>query len=172
MPCKAMALKLSFDSMMGIMVDDDKLAFQPSFLKVADTYAWGDVLKGIEKTSHNFSAALLMLDLGTMSADCFFDQQVVVYEYSSFVLWVPYGVSDFYLLSCYNFTLSPLCFIDSLGYFFDFTHCCLHRNNTGDITTSFSNMVILTRNVDEDVSDGAKLRLRAADDGKLEYRLE
>ena len=117
-----------FDSMMGIMVDDDKLAFQPSFLKIADTYAWGDILKGIEETSHNVSAALLTLDLGTMSADCFFDQQVVVYEYSSFVLWVPYGVSDFYLLSCYNFTLSPLCFIDSLGYFFDFTRCCLHDN--------------------------------------------
>jgi hypothetical protein len=37
---------------------------------------------------------------------------------------------------------------------------------------SFSNTVILTRNVDEDVSDGAKLRLRAADDGKLEYRVD
>jgi hypothetical protein len=46
------------------------------------------------------------------------------------------------------------------------------RNNTGDITTSFSNTVILTRNVDEDVSAGAKLRLRAAEDGKLEYILE
>jgi hypothetical protein len=46
------------------------------------------------------------------------------------------------------------------------------RNNTGDITTSFSNTIILTRNVDEDVSAGAKLRLRAAEDGNLEYRLE
>lgn len=46
------------------------------------------------------------------------------------------------------------------------------RNNTGDITTSFSNTVILTRNVDEDVSAGAKLRLRAAEDGKVEYTVE
>jgi hypothetical protein len=43
------------------------------------------------------------------------------------------------------------------------------RNNTGNITTSFSNMVVLTRNVDEDVSAREKLRLRVAEDGKLEY---
>jgi hypothetical protein len=43
------------------------------------------------------------------------------------------------------------------------------RNNTGDNTTSFSNTGILTRNMDEDVSAGANLRLRAAEDGKLEY---
>jgi len=46
------------------------------------------------------------------------------------------------------------------------------RNNTGDITTSFSDTAILTRNLDEDVSAGAKLRLRAAEDGKLEYIVE
>jgi len=46
------------------------------------------------------------------------------------------------------------------------------RNNTGDITTSFSGMVSLTRNMDEDVPAGAKLRLRAVEDGRLQYRLE
>jgi len=46
------------------------------------------------------------------------------------------------------------------------------RNNTGRITTSFSDTIILTRNLDEDVSARAKLRLRAAQDGKLEYILE
>jgi len=45
------------------------------------------------------------------------------------------------------------------------------RNHTSDITTSFSNTVILTRTMD-DVSAGTKLRLRAAEDGKLEYTLE
>lgn len=45
-------------------------------------------------------------------------------------------------------------------------------NRTGDITTSFSDTVILMRNVDADVSAGEKLRLRAADDGKLGYTLE
>jgi hypothetical protein len=45
------------------------------------------------------------------------------------------------------------------------------RNNTGHITTSFSDTIILTRNLDDDVSAGAKLRLRAANDGKLEYTL-
>jgi hypothetical protein len=46
------------------------------------------------------------------------------------------------------------------------------RNNTGHITTSFSDTVTLMRNMDEEVSAGAKLRLRAAEDGKLEYILE
>jgi len=46
------------------------------------------------------------------------------------------------------------------------------NNNTGDITTSFSNTIILTRNVDEDFSGRVKLRLRAVEDGKLEYTLE
>jgi hypothetical protein len=73
----------------------------PSFLELrvgsdpSDTqFIWGDVLKGIEEMSHNVTAALLTLQLGTMSAKCFFDRQVVVYQYSSFALWVPYGVSD------------------------------------------------------------------------------
>jgi hypothetical protein len=43
------------------------------------------------------------------------------------------------------------------------------RNNIGDITTSFSDTAILTRKMDGDVSAGAKLRLRTAEDGKLEY---
>jgi hypothetical protein len=46
------------------------------------------------------------------------------------------------------------------------------RNNTGDITTSFCDTVILTRNLDGDIASGAKLRLRVAEDGKLEYILE
>jgi hypothetical protein len=46
------------------------------------------------------------------------------------------------------------------------------RTNTGDITTSFSNTIILTKNVDQDVSAGAKLRLKEAEDGKFEYILE
>ena len=45
------------------------------------------------------------------------------------------------------------------------------RNNTGDITTSFWDTVVLTRNVDGDVSSGAKLRLMA-EDGKFGYTLE
>jgi hypothetical protein len=73
-------------------------------------FVWGDVLKGIEEMSHNVTAALLTLQLGTMSAECFFDQQVVVYQYSSFALWVPYGVSNFSLLSCYDLTFFPIMF--------------------------------------------------------------
>jgi hypothetical protein len=45
------------------------------------------------------------------------------------------------------------------------------RNNTGDITTSFSDTVILTRNLDGDVSGGEKVMLRAAEDGKLGYNM-
>ena len=46
------------------------------------------------------------------------------------------------------------------------------RNNTGQITTSFSDTAILTKNVDEEASAGAKLRLRAAENGRLEYIIE
>jgi len=46
------------------------------------------------------------------------------------------------------------------------------KNHTGDITTSFWDTVILTRSVDGDVSSEEKLRLRAAEDGKLKYILE
>jgi hypothetical protein len=45
------------------------------------------------------------------------------------------------------------------------------RNNTADITKSFSNTVILPRNVNEDVSAGEKLGLGAAEGGKLGYIL-
>jgi hypothetical protein len=45
------------------------------------------------------------------------------------------------------------------------------RNNTGHITTSFSDTAILAKIVDEDVPAGAKLRL-AEKDGKLQYTLE
>ena len=46
------------------------------------------------------------------------------------------------------------------------------KNHTGDITTSFWDTVILTRSVDGDVLSEEKLRLRAAEDGKLKYILE
>ena len=47
------------------------------------------------------------------------------------------------------------------------------RNNTSHITTSFSDTAFMMRNVvDKDVSTGAKLRLRAVTDDKLEYTLE
>ena len=49
------------------------------------------------------------------------------------------------------------------------------RNNTTNITTSFSDTAFMTRNVmDKDVSSlaGVKLRLRAVKDSKLEYTLE
>jgi hypothetical protein len=92
---------------------------QPSFLEVQGAgnrsdltaglvYIWEDVMKGIEEISHNVSAALLTLPLNMMNASCFFDQQFVVYKYSSFALWVPYGVSNFSLLSCYNLIFFPI----------------------------------------------------------------
>ena len=56
-------------------------------------FVWGDVVQRIEEMSHNVTAALLTLQLGNMSTECFFDQQAVVYQYTSFVLWAPYGVS-------------------------------------------------------------------------------
>jgi hypothetical protein len=96
---------------------DNRTASQPAFLdkpvgsNASDTqFVWGDVLKRIEEMSHNVSAALLTLHLGTRSAECFFDKQTVVYQYRSFALWAPYGVSNFFLLSCHDLTFSPIMF--------------------------------------------------------------
>jgi hypothetical protein len=74
-------------------------ATQASFLSMpvvsgseTPQYVWGDVLAGIEEFSHNVTAALLTLQLGTMNTTCHFDYQVVVYQYNRRALWVPYGV--------------------------------------------------------------------------------
>jgi len=86
-----------------VTVKDTRPAGQPSFLDIyyqqrefGLLYSWGDVLKGIEEISHNVTAALLSLSLGTINANCSFDQQDVVYQYTPFALWVPYGVSNFF----------------------------------------------------------------------------
>jgi hypothetical protein len=98
-----------------MVLTDNRTAARPSFLDLeipaesndpVPEFIWGDVLKGIEEMSHNVTAALLTLQLGNMSSECFFDQQDVIYQYSSVALWVPYGVSDFSLLSSYDLTFS------------------------------------------------------------------
>ena len=82
--------------------DSRKVPVQPSFLQINGTdYFWGDVLKGIEEMSHNVTAAILTLSLGTMNSTCSFDQQTVVYQYNPVALWEPYGVS-----TNFSFTLS------------------------------------------------------------------
>ena len=84
----------------GTSLADTRLAGQPSFLEIpfgsrsGMQYIWGDVVKGIEEMSHNVTAGLLTLQLGNMSSNCSFDRQgVQFYQYTSFALWVPYGVS-------------------------------------------------------------------------------
>lgn len=79
---------------------DNTQASQAVFMDTAQSsgddkleYIWGDVIKGIEEISHNITAALLTLQLGTMNAVCFFDQEHMLYQYTSFALWAPYGVS-------------------------------------------------------------------------------
>ena len=89
------------------LLDDSLPAGLHSFLKFDDNqFAWRNVLQGIEEMSHNITAALLALSLGMMDAECFIDQPFVIYQYSSFALWIPYGVSNFSLLSCYDLTFS------------------------------------------------------------------
>jgi len=80
--------------------------FQFSFLEIpiphdggALQFIWGDVLKGIEEMAHNVTAALLTLQLGNISSECFFDQPIVAYEYQPFALWVPYSVRNCFSLS-------------------------------------------------------------------------
>jgi hypothetical protein len=109
------------------------LAGQPSFLDINAhqhqvDYSWGDVSKGIEELSHNVTAALLKLSLGTLNTTCSFDNSVVAYQYIPFDLWVPYGVSIFSLLSSHNLTFSPLCFTDGIMHCSNRTHCCCHDN--------------------------------------------
>ena len=100
----------------------DNIMGQPSFLEIlpvpdnsslseltlSTQFVWGDVIQGIEEMSHNVTAALLTLQLGNISSECFSDQQTVVYQYSSFALWVPYGVSHFSLLSCFDSHIFPI----------------------------------------------------------------
>ena len=112
---------------------NSSLGFQPSFLQNSlgtdvTQFVWGDVLKGIEEMSYNVTVGLLTLQLGTMNANCSFDQQVVIYQYNSLALWAPYGVSHFSVLSCYYFTFPSSCFIDGLGHCSTFT-CCCHPDN-------------------------------------------
>jgi hypothetical protein len=100
----------------NVAVVDNRPAGQSSFLEIqvgsgaVPEFVWGDVLQGIEGMSHNVTAALLTLQLGTMSANCSFDHQVVIYQYSSFALWAPYGVSNCSFLSCYDLTFFPIMF--------------------------------------------------------------
>jgi len=114
---------------------DSWVAGNPAFVtrpvgssNVYKEFVWGDVLKGVEEISHNVTAALLTLPLGTMNSTCSFDLQDVVYQYSSTAFWVPYGVSTFSLLSFHDLTLSPLCFIDVIGRCSNFAHFCRHDN--------------------------------------------
>ena len=93
----------------------DNIMGEPSFLEILTDnislpplFVWGDVIQGIEEMSHNVTAALLTLQLGNISSECFSDQQAVVYQYSSFALWVPYGVSHFSLLSCFDSHIFPI----------------------------------------------------------------
>ena len=132
----SIATALLFSTIASDQRTEDWPAGWPSFLDVRGTngtnlhtpnglvYVWGDVLKGIEEMSHNVTATLLTLPLGTMDAQCFSDYQAEVYRYRSSVLWVPYGVGRFTFLSCYDLTFFPLCFIDSLGHCSTFTGCC------------------------------------------------
>jgi hypothetical protein len=109
-------------------------ASQPAFLDIQGVpgsypqLIWGDVLKGIEELSHNITASLLTMPLNTTITNCDFYHHDVVYQYSSVSLWVPYGVSHFSLLSCYDLTISPLCFTDGLGRCLIFTRCRRHDN--------------------------------------------
>jgi len=91
-------------------------------------YSWGDVLKGIEEMSRNVTVAILTLPLGTMNATCSYDNEVVVYRYTPFALWVPYGVSNFRLLSSYHLTFPQLYFTDGLGHYSYFSGCRRHDN--------------------------------------------
>ncbi|KDR79933.1 hypothetical protein GALMADRAFT_136510 [Galerina marginata CBS 339.88] len=150
-----------------VVVEVNTEASQASFLDIPlvaggmyndgsySEYVWRDVLKGIEDLSHNVTAALLTLQLGTMLAECFFDRQTVVFEYTPFELWAPYGAALCVALISIVFAAMIMA-----------------KNNTGHITTSFSDTVMLTRNIEEEVGAGTKLRLRLVKGREFEYTVE
>lgn len=98
----------------GESYEDTRLAGHPSFLEIpfgpniGIQFIWGDVLKGIEEMSHNVTAGLLTLELGTMNSTClFYQQDVPVYRYSPLDLWAPYGVSSTLLYSHVSISRFP-----------------------------------------------------------------
>lgn len=158
-------------------------ASQASFLNIPvkgyledPEYVWSDVLKGIEEISHNVTAALLTLQLGIMNSECFFDKQSVVYRYTSFALWAPYGVSVSFHTCMLTFSLfpfdhfqTPLC-VSLVSLVVAVTIIIIMaRSNTGNITTSFSDTIILTRHLEEEISAITRLRLRGGKGSKHEY---
>ena len=164
-------------------VEDNMQASQASFLNIPvkgyledPEYVWSDVLKGIEEMSHNVTAALLTLQLGIMNSECFFDKQSVVYRYTSFALWAPYGVSVSFHTCMLTFSLFPfdhfqtaLC-VSLVSLVVAVTIIIIMaRSNTGNITTSFSDTIILTRHLEEEISAITRLRLRGGKGSKHEY---
>jgi hypothetical protein len=85
----------------GVTVNSqaDKASFA-EYANISNIVSWGDVLTGIEEMSHNVTAGLLSAEigLGNMSAECSVDLSSLVYQYNSWALWVPYGVSIYYYL--------------------------------------------------------------------------
>jgi hypothetical protein len=134
---------------------------------------WGDVLTGIGEF---VTAAFLTLRSGTMNAECLFDTPVVVYQFNRLALWVPYGVKLFFCIPLTNdltFFLSFF-FIKMALYVTLFSlvlAIMIMMKHTRQITTSFSDTIMVTRRV-EDMSADVKLRLRIVNGGEPEYTIE
>ena len=148
------------------------LASQASFLSLDDNdFSWQDVLQGIEDMSHNVSVGLLSaaLQLGNMSAECIFiDQPSVVYQYNSLALWMPYGASISSSYSFYILTFFSQIMLGVTLFSLIVAIIIMVKHNTGQISTSFSDTIRVTRRVEE-VSESGKLSFRVVNGGKLKY---
>ncbi|KAG8931802.1 hypothetical protein FRC01_000781 [Tulasnella sp. 417] len=95
----------------------------------AESYIWGDVVKGIKETAANITASMLLLDLGMKNSTCIYTNQDLVYSYHWLGLWIPYGIA------LHIVTVSLL-----------FGVLIFLRFNPENLTTSLSDTISITRN--------------------------
>ena len=149
-------------------------AFSDNSLNSGTDFTWGDVPRGIERLSHNVSAAILNMDLGVKDSTCTVSRQEIIYEYNRLNLWLPYGVStclqhrspESYLVFQKKkkqaaLLIVSLCLILGITVFL--------KLNPENLTASFSDTVNITRNPTLNMAawndnDSTELRFRL---GKL-----
>lgn len=99
-----------------------------------ENFIWKDVIKGIEETAANITAALLNLADGRQNSTCLYSNPRVVYDYNPADLLAPYGVAVFVVAVSLIF-----------GVF------VFLRFNPDDLTTSFADTIGITRNPEMEI---------------------
>ncbi|KIO22058.1 hypothetical protein M407DRAFT_28403 [Tulasnella calospora MUT 4182] len=134
-----------------------------------ESYAWKDVVKSIEQTTANITAALLNLDDDMRNTTCSYIHCKVVYDYNPANLLAPYGAAIF--VAAVALFLGVFVFL---------------RFDPDDLTTSFVDTIGITRTQEmqrfvrgydgQDEFDplprSAKFRLGAQPEGCMEFEMK